>query len=175
MKSLRTVRGPFSHLQAGFGPLFERHRTAVWRFLCRLVDDPRVAEELALQVFRQAYRDVPRDALRASRQIWLFRSALHLALHYDNRSGPPAIPERDSLVRLVRHTMAQLEPAQRAAILMHKYESFDYSQIGEVLGCSTPAVQVLLAEAYQKLRALATAVEMSGARPCAGMSADTAA
>ena len=41
---------------------------------------------------------------------------------------------------------------QRAAVLMHKYEEMEYSQIAGALGCSESAVKSLLFRAYESLR-----------------------
>ena len=42
---------------------------------------------------------------------------------------------------------------QRAAVLMHKYEEMEYSQIARALDCSESAVKSLLFRAYETLRA----------------------
>ena len=49
--------------------------------------------------------------------------------------------------------VAALPEKQRAAVLMHKYEEMEYSQIAKVLGCSDSAVKSLLFRAYETLRA----------------------
>jgi RNA polymerase sigma-70 factor (ECF subfamily) len=53
----------------------------------------------------------------------------------------------------VRNAIALLPEKQRAAVLMHKYEEMDYSQIAHVLECSESAVKSLLFRAYETLRA----------------------
>ena len=53
----------------------------------------------------------------------------------------------------VRDAIALLPEKQRAAVLMHKYEEMEYSQIASVLGCSESAVKSLLFRAYETLRA----------------------
>jgi len=45
-----------------------------------------------------------------------------------------------------------LPERQKMAVLMHKYEGMDYSQIGEVLKLSESATKSLLFRAYQTLR-----------------------
>jgi RNA polymerase sigma-70 factor (ECF subfamily) len=110
---------------------------------------------------------------------WLFRIATHLALNSlrDNRhdrsqerldddSGEkPARQVRDHLPNVeqsmvyqarldeVRQAIAALPDKQRAAVLMHKYEEMEYSQIAKVLSCSESAVKSLLFRAYESLRA----------------------
>jgi RNA polymerase sigma-70 factor (ECF subfamily) len=53
----------------------------------------------------------------------------------------------------VRQAVAALPEKQRAAVLMHKYEEMEYSQIARVLRCSESAVKSLLFRAYETLRA----------------------
>jgi RNA polymerase sigma-70 factor (ECF subfamily) len=110
---------------------------------------------------------------------WLFRIATHLALNSlrdgKNERGQESLDERDSgmparqaadgrpsveqwMVREtgfeeVRRAVAALPAKQRAAVLMHKYEEMEYSQIAKVLECSESAVKSLLFRAYESLRA----------------------
>jgi RNA polymerase sigma-70 factor (ECF subfamily) len=53
----------------------------------------------------------------------------------------------------IRRAVAELPDKQRAAVLMHKYEEMEYTQIAKVLGCSESAVKSLLFRAYVTLRA----------------------
>jgi RNA polymerase sigma-70 factor, ECF subfamily len=53
----------------------------------------------------------------------------------------------------VRDAIAMLPEKQRAAVLMHKYQEMEYSQIANVLEVSELAVKSLLFRAYQTLRA----------------------
>jgi RNA polymerase sigma-70 factor (ECF subfamily) len=109
----------------------------------------------------------------------LFRIATHLALNalrdgknerlqerLDNESpdmparqvsdARPTVEQRMVYqVRLdeVRRAVATLPEKQRAAVLMHKYQEMEYSQIAKVLSCSESAVKSLLFRAYETLRA----------------------
>jgi len=56
-------------------------------------------------------------------------------------------------LREIRDSIAALPARQRAAVLMHKYEEMDYSQIAQVLECSESSVKSLLFRAYETLRA----------------------
>ena len=53
----------------------------------------------------------------------------------------------------IRQAVAALPEKQRAAVLMHKYQEMEYSQIAKVLNCSESAVKSLLFRAYETLRA----------------------
>jgi len=164
---------------ASFGVLLEKHRSPVVHFLYRMVQNHAVAEELAQEVFLRVYRSRGSYEPTAKFTTWLFRIATHLALNWlrdgKNEKGQErldddtgASPSRDvpdrrpsveyTLVRQarmdeVRRAVAALPDKQRAAVLMHKYEEMEYSQIAGVLNCSESAVKSLLFRAYESLRA----------------------
>jgi RNA polymerase sigma-70 factor (ECF subfamily) len=59
---------------------------------------------------------------------------------------------RDQRAREIRDAIEALPPKQLAAVLLHKYEGMDYTQIASVLDCSIPALKSLLFRAYETLR-----------------------
>ena len=164
---------------ASFALLLEKHRSSVVHFLYRMVQDFAVAEELGQEVFLRVYRSRATYEPTAKFTTWLFRIATHLALNWlrDGKSergqerldqesdGGPALQVSDRKptvearlvyeVKLgeVRRAIAALPEKQRAAVLMHKYDELEYSQIAAVLGCSESAVKSLLFRAYESLRA----------------------
>ncbi len=164
---------------ASFGLLLEKHRSAVIHFLYRMVQNHAVAEELAQEVFLRVYRSRSTYEPTAKFTTWLFRIATHLALNAlrdgKNERGQESLDgsvaelpvrqisdaaptvEQSMVYRArleeVRRAVSLLPEKQRAAVLMHKYEEMEYSQIAKVLGCSESAVKSLLFRAYETLRA----------------------
>jgi RNA polymerase sigma-70 factor, ECF subfamily len=164
---------------ASFGLLLEKHRSPVVHFLYRMIQNRAVAEELAQEVFLRVYRSRATYEPTAKFTTWLFRIATHLALNalrdgkherFQERldDGSPELQVRqlpDSRPSVeehmvyqakldeVRRAVALLPDKQRAAVLMHKYEELEYSQIAKVLNCSESAVKSLLFRAYEALRA----------------------
>lgn len=164
---------------ACFIALLDRHRHSVVHSLCRIVLNQAVAEELAQEVFLRVYRSRASYEPSAKFTTWLFRISTNLALNWlrDEKNGrfleslqdqhtPCAArrlcdhqPSVESIlvhrVKLneVRDAIARLPANQRAAVLMHKYDEMEYSQIAKVLGCSDSAVKSLLFRAYESLRA----------------------
>jgi len=162
-----------------FGLLLDKHRAPVVHFLYRLVQEQPVAEELAQEVFLRVYRSRSSYEPTAKFTTWLFRIATHLALNWlrDGRhergqqrlddglsngpgrqisDGRPTVEQQlvyEVKLEQVRQAVATLPGKQRAAVLMHKYEEMEYSQIAKVLGCSESAVKSLLFRAYESLRA----------------------
>jgi RNA polymerase sigma-70 factor (ECF subfamily) len=164
---------------ASFGVLLEKHRSSVVHFLFRMVQNQAVAEELAQEVFLRVYRSRETYEPTAKFTTWLFRIATHLALNalrdgkhdrkqdrLDDESGDlPARQVSDSRLNVeqamlrearmeeIRRAIAGLPEKQRAAVLMHKYQEMEYSQIAKVLNCSESAIKSLLFRAYETLRA----------------------
>lgn len=163
-----------------FALLLERHRGPVIHFLYRMVQNQPVAEELAQEVFLRVYRSRSTYEPTAKFTTWLFRIATHLALNWirdvrnekgqesldqdgTDGSGVRQVADRQQNVeqRLlyearmdeVRKAIAALPEKQRTAVLMHKYQEMEYSQIAAVLSCSESAVKSLLFRAYETLRA----------------------
>jgi RNA polymerase sigma-70 factor, ECF subfamily len=164
---------------ASFGVLLEKHRSSVVHFLYRMVQNHAVAEELAQEVFLRVYRSRSTYEPTAKFTTWLFRIATHLALNalrdgknersqerLDDDTGDlpvrqvsdrrPSVEQSmvyQAKLDEVRRAIAALPEKQRAAVLMHKYEEMEYSQISKVLSCSESAVKSLLFRAYETLRA----------------------
>jgi len=54
--------------------------------------------------------------------------------------------------KMIRHAIEKLPEKQRAAVLLHKYQELDYSEIAKILRCSESALKSLLFRAYETLR-----------------------
>ena len=71
------------------------------------------------------------------------------------RDGSPTTEQvlvQDCRYEEIRRAVRGLPDKQRAAVLMHKYQEMDYSQIATALHCSNSAVKSLLFRAYETLR-----------------------
>lgn len=161
-----------------FSLLLGKHRISLIHFLFRMVQNQAIAEDLAQEVFLRVYRSRGSYEPSAKFTTWLFRIATHLALNWirdkkheklqdsldqHGEDGTPRqLPDRARTVeqellfqaRLdeVRQAIETLPTKQRAAVLMHKYEEMEYTQIANVLSCSDSAVKSLLFRAYETLR-----------------------
>lgn len=164
---------------ASFGLLLTKHRSPVIHFLYRMVQNRAVAEELAQEVFLRVYRSRGTYEPTAKFTTWLFRIATHLALNSlrdgknqrsearldtettetparqvsDGRPSVEQVMVYQTRLEEVRQAVSGLPDKQRAAVLMHKYEEMEYSQIAKALNCSESAVKSLLFRAYETLRA----------------------
>jgi RNA polymerase sigma-70 factor, ECF subfamily len=164
--------------EVSFALLLERHRAPVINFLHRMVQNRAVSEELAQEVFLRVYRSRETYEATAKFTTWLFRIATHLALN-SIRDGKkerrneslseelvegaerqvadrqPSVEQamiHEVRLREIRKAIEALPEKQRAAVLMHKYQGLDYSQIAGALGCTESAVKSVLFRAYETLR-----------------------
>jgi RNA polymerase sigma-70 factor (ECF subfamily) len=161
-----------------FALLLERHRGPVIHFVYRMVLNQAVAEELAQEVFLRVYRSRASYEPSAKFTTWLFRIATHVALNWirdsKNEKNQESLDEasqegisrqvsdrqptieqtmiRQVNMQEVRAAIETLPAKQRAAVLMHKYQEMEYSQIAKILQCSESAVKSLLFRAYETLR-----------------------
>jgi RNA polymerase sigma-70 factor, ECF subfamily len=164
--------------EPSFALLLQKHRSPVVHFLYRMVQNAAVAEELAQEVFLRVYRSRSTYEPTAKFTTWLFRIATHLALNSlrdgkhersqetldgtsedaparqvsDTRPTAEATMVKQTRVDEIRRAVAGLPEKQRAAVLMHKYQEMEYTQIAKALNCSESAVKSLLFRAYETLR-----------------------
>ena len=167
--------------EASFDLLLQKYRGPIVGYLTRMVGSQAVAEELAQEVFLRVYRARGSYEPSAKFTTWLYRIASRVALNairdHKAQSGDRSLdepligvkladgrPTREqelvAEVRLavVRQAIAALPGNQRSAVLLHKYQELDYSQIAASLGCSVSAVKSLLFRAYGTLRSRLEAV-----------------
>jgi RNA polymerase sigma-70 factor, ECF subfamily len=160
-----------------FATLLEKHRGPMIHFLHRMVRNDAVAEELTQEVFLRVYKARANYKPSAKFTTWLFRIGTHLALNWirdgrneksqarldeETANGVRQVPDRRKTVeqemlyqaklREVREAIYSLPAKQRAAVVMHKYEEMEYSQIAGVIGCTETAVKSLIFRAYEALR-----------------------
>jgi RNA polymerase sigma-70 factor (ECF subfamily) len=166
---------------AGFDFLIQKYRKPIINFMYRMTRNQAIAEELAQEVFLRVYRSRETYRAEAKFSTWLYRIATNLGVNQardtrhersastvyldetDSETGTtPDVADstpdveskllRDERMAAIREHVLALPERQRMAVLMHKYEGMDYSQIGEVLKLSESATKSLLFRAYQTLR-----------------------
>jgi RNA polymerase sigma-70 factor, ECF subfamily len=164
---------------ASFDLLLRKYRSPLVNFLYRMVRDAATAEDLAQEVFLRVYRARKQYSPSAKFTTWLFRIATNLALNSvrDNRyrhsqvsldapadedEAPVQVAAKDMRIdehmierdraRVIQRAIAALPEKQRVAVLLHKYEEMDYTEIAKILECSESALKSLLFRAYETLR-----------------------
>ncbi len=159
--------------QAAFLLLYERHRSAVYRFAYRFTGSSETAEDITHDCFLGLIRN-PRgfDPGRAALRTYLLASARNLALkHFRNLSREtgmdeltiePSAERRESplgrvldkeLIVKVREAVRNLPPLQREAVILFEYEGLPLNDIAAVTESEVGAVKSRLFRARESLRA----------------------
>lgn len=175
---LRVKRGD----AAAFEVLVEKYKQPVLNLVYRTLPDPAEAEDLAQNVFVQAYKSAHRYRAAAKFSTWLFTITRNLCLNEIRRrtrhpaesieSRHPEHPEepgrqfRDErtfrpddaclhaeLQATVEAALRALPENQRLAILLCREEEFSYEDISNVLGCSLSATKSLIHRGRETLKA----------------------
>jgi RNA polymerase sigma factor (sigma-70 family) len=145
--------------------LYRRHAREVYRYAYAMLGNRSDAEDVAQATFINALRALERGDRPRKPSSWLlaiahnivrqrFRQAqarpLEVELDYELAA---AEPEDDSgpTVRELLKALSRIPPAQREAIVMREFEGRSYSEIAEILGVSTSALETLLFRARRSL------------------------
>jgi len=167
---LRAGRGD----EAAFLLLYERHRTPVFRFACRMLGSAEQAEDVTQECFLSILRRPEAfQAERASLRTYLCAIARHLALKQLRKRGqetlvddPPeeaprgAAGERDALsavieaeaAEAVRSAVEALPPLQREAVVLFEYQELSLVDIATVCEVDVGTVKSRLHRARERLR-----------------------
>jgi len=160
----RLARGDVGALES----LYERHARAIFAFLCRLIVDAPIAEELLQETFLAAWHSSATFQGRSSVRTWLFGIAHNKAGHWLRRRRPqpldedqdtphpsPSVPDlADAACEQHRVTapLAQLPTTQHAVLELTFYHGLAYAEIAEILDCPVGTVK---SRAYLARRRLA--------------------
>jgi RNA polymerase sigma-70 factor, ECF subfamily len=180
---LRAGRGD----EAAFLLLYERHRTPVFRFACRVLGSAPLAEDVTQECFLSILRRP--DAFRAERaslRTYLCAIARHLALKQLRKRGqetlvddPPeaagasAAPGADPLRRVVeaeeaeavRAAVLALPPLQREAVVLFEYQEMSLADVAAVCDTDVGTVKSRLHRARERLRRTLTPLLAGGPAP----------
>lgn len=153
--------------------LMERYGDDVHRFVCELVRDDVLADDVHQQIFIDAYRDLPRFAGRSSIKTWLFGIAWHRcldALKIRRRllarfTSEPAVEQSDAtptpgeriddarLCATLVRCLDEVSPETRTAILLRYHEDFTFEDMAAVCDEKAGTLQARVARALPALRA----------------------
>ncbi len=162
---------------AAFEELVDRHRTLVLGTVGRMLGINSDVEDLAQQVFIRVWKSAARYQPTAKFTTWLLtitrnlvfnetrRRKRHPSETLDIHEGEESIALPDQARRIPDRALLQTElqtavdtaihalpEKQRMAVILRRYESKSYEEIGQVLGLSVPAVKSALFRARVELR-----------------------
>ena len=168
---LKAARGD----EAAFLLLYERHRTVVFRFACRMLGRAELAEDVTQECFLSILRRPEAfQPGRASLRTYLCAIARHLAFKQLRKMGqeiaveePPVArdeggprPAGDPLEEVlageaaaaVRAAVERLPPLQREAVVLFEYQEMSLADIAAVCETDVGTVKSRLHRARERLR-----------------------
>jgi RNA polymerase sigma-70 factor (ECF subfamily) len=141
-----------------FDALFRDSYTVVVRSVEWIVGDREVAREIASDAFVAALVHWRKVSGYEKPGAWVRRVAIRDAVRAAKRLARivpvdvlSAAPDRDDAV-VVRAAVAELAPAQRAAVVLHYLHDLPVGEVARVLGCSEGTAKTHLFRARAALR-----------------------
>lgn len=158
--------------QQRFEALLHEHRRVVFKvaglYSRTVADRDDLVQEISLQLWRSFARY---DEQRAKFSTWLYRIALNVAIsqarrarwseadrfeplaarHLETVAGGEPITEQDERLQVLYAFIGQLDPLNRALILLY-LEDRNYPEMAEILGISETNAATKISRIKQKLR-----------------------
>ena len=155
-----------------FGQLYDLYIDRIYRHLYYRVGNADVAEDLAAQVFLNAWRAVGRYRLTGRPFIvWLLSIAHNLLVDYyrakrestsiddviipsSDADDPVSLAEKSFASAVMRQAIRKLKRDQQVVVVMRYIDGMEYPEIAAVLSKSEGAVRVILHRALVALRGI---------------------
>ena len=164
-----------------FRILVEQHQQMVFRTCMGFVHNREDAEDLAQDVFVQAYRSLSGFKGESAFSTWIYRIAVNaslnkirkssrnsvfqrldtlfgqernkeLSLPLDSPENPEEILIREEHAVLIRKALDSLPDNQKTAVILSKYDDLPQKEIAEIMNLTEGAVEALLQRAKKNLR-----------------------
>ena len=149
---------------AAFAELVRRYQQLIHALTYRMTGSTADAEDLAQDTFIRAYRQLRSYRGDAKFSSWLYRIGINTCLNWkksqqrrdqahlewgdEQRADAPPNDQAEK----VQHALLQLDPKQRAAIILTVYEEMNHAEAARVLGCSETTVSWRVHMARNKLK-----------------------
>jgi len=149
--------------------LFARHRTAIYRWLLRLVGNEATAEDLLSEVFLDVWRQADRFQARSSVSTWLMAIARFKALSArrvrkdaeldetieatvaDPSDNPEIMLQKKNRDALVREALNSLTPDHKEIIDLVYYHEKSVDECAQILGVPSGTVKTRMFYARKKM------------------------
>jgi RNA polymerase sigma factor (sigma-70 family) len=172
------AREPLTPVESAFArELFERYQLSLYRYLTRLLHSREEAQEILQETYLRILRQPTFDHVRANARAYLFQTATNLARdlfrhkalrgieaeralfsasgldtpHWE--SWPDLALEAEQVGRVILDVLRGLDPAVRAALLLHRFRGLKQQEISVRLGVSERTVERYIKEGLTRIAA----------------------
>lgn len=157
-----------------YGRLVLRYQDRLYAALLRMCGNAQDAQDLAQEVFVQAYVKLESFGGRSAFYTWLYRIAFNRSVSQHRRrrpqasldslreasgadpedpgDAPDAATQADERAQLLHAAVGQLAEEQRRVIVLREMEGFDYQEIAETIGVPIGTVRSRLFRARLQLK-----------------------
>ncbi|MCL4539364.1 MAG: RNA polymerase sigma factor [Bacteroidetes bacterium] len=164
---------PISEDRAEFMAAYNHHKTGVYRFCCRMLNDREGAKDVVQDVFIKFFQNVNRFDGETSVKVWLYKSARNKCLNMIRDRGKirnlggdgdelqellSSDPEYSDSPQMLRKLLDDLPADYREVLVMREWNGLSYAEIAEALDTTVSAVKSRLfkarkmaSEIYKKL------------------------
>lgn len=160
---------------ASFKKLYEAAGGFVYNVALRVVGRHQDAEEVAQEVFLTVHQKLKEFRFQSSFKTWVYRITVNQAINfakkhsrpmnqtmeYDENINAVVVPsetrqkmDQEARERLAQKLLENLNPDQRACIVLRNLEGLSYQEIAESLGININTVRTRLKRAREALMAL---------------------
>jgi RNA polymerase sigma-70 factor, ECF subfamily len=151
-----------------FNELILRYQNLAWKMAYRFLGDAMEAEDVAQESFLKTLEAASRYRPTATFRTYFYRTLTHLCIDRTRKKKlisiddipeaiDPSLGPAESLIEKerrarVRIALDALPPNQKAAMILRHYEGLRYTEIAQILGVTSKAVEGLIGRAGTFLR-----------------------
>ncbi len=170
---LQATRGD----QRAFAELMDRYRDAIYYMLLKMVNNASDAEDLTIEAFGKAFKNISQYAPNYAFSTWLFKIATnncidfirkkkanHISLDHNDEEHEKATMEvqapimdpeetliNEQKIKLMRSVVSKLKPRYRKLIELRYFNELSYEEIAEELELPIGTVKAQLFRARELL------------------------
>ncbi len=144
--------------RAAFARLYDRYIDRIFKYICLLVGEHALAEDLTAQVFARAWQTLATyPHTERPLAVWLYQLAYNIVTSYGQRHRPskPADARTPAPIdESVPHALNHLDEEQRQVLLLRFLEGYNAEQIAQITGQSADTIRTLQYHALVQLSAI---------------------
>jgi RNA polymerase sigma-70 factor (ECF subfamily) len=163
--------------EKAYAELLERYKDAIYYMLLKMVNNKNDAEDLTIEAFGKAFKNIEQYTPNYAFSTWLFKIATNNCIDFirkkkaniisidngdeNNEVSPPSLqsntldPEKDMIknqkVKLMRSVVHKLKPRYRKLVELRYFKEYSYEEIAQELNLPLGTVKAQLFRARELL------------------------
>lgn len=176
-QDLRLVKLAVEGNEKAFADLMDRYRDSIYYMLLKMVNNPSDADDLTIEAFGKAFKNIHLYTPRYAFSTWLFRIATNNCIDFirKKKSAPTALeqkqdeqddpasnlqsdtpgPEEEMMqkqkIKHLSNVVSQLKPKYRKLIELRYYKEYTYEEIARELKLPLGTVKAQIFRAKELL------------------------